>query len=85
MNFLTWAVIGIAASIATIYIYIFISPAYKKGERFSLPILPFFGLIVLHLFVALPAVRYVAFGIDVAMLFWAVIARIAHHDGRKNR
>ncbi len=84
MNFLMWAVIGIAVSIVTIYIYIFISPAYKRGERFSLPILPFFGLIVLHLFVAFPIVRFVAFGIDAAMLLWAIIARMAHHNGKKN-
>jgi multisubunit Na+/H+ antiporter MnhB subunit len=77
-----WTLIGVVAAIATIYLYILISPAYKRREKFSLPILPFLGLAFLHLFVAFAAVRYVAFGIDAVMLTWAIIARVA--DGSDN-
>lgn len=84
MNPLIWTLIGVVAAVATIYLYIFISPAYKRGEKFSLPILPFLGLVLLHLFVAFTVARYVAFGIDAVMLLWAIIARITHHGGNKN-
>ena len=68
----------------TLYLYVFISPAYKRKERFSLPLLPFAGLILLHLFAAFSAVRYTAFGVDVVMLLWAIVCRAIAHADRKN-
>ena len=60
-----------------------ISPAYKRGERFSLPILPFVGLVILHLFIAFSVARYVAFSIDVLMLLWVAIYWTIEHVARK--
>lgn len=84
MSAWVWSLIGFSVSIVTLYLYVFISPAYKRGERFSLPLLPFMGLIILHLFVAFSVVRYVALGIDVLMLVWAIACRAMTHAGRKN-
>jgi len=75
MNIYLWPLLGFVIAIATLYAYVLISPAYKSG-RFSLPILPFLSLVILHLFIGVEIVRYVAFGIDVLMLSWAAIIRI---------
>lgn len=84
MSAWVWSLIGVPVSIATLYLYVFISPAYKRGERFSLPLLPFTGLIILHLLVVFSVVRYVALGIDVLMLVWAIACRAMTHADRKN-
>ena len=85
MNMFNWLLIGLAVAIVTLYLYVFISPAYKRGEKFSLPILPFLVLVILHLFAWAWIVRYVAFGIDGLMLAWAAIARLILYAGSKNR
>lgn len=84
MSAWVWDLIGVSVATVTLYLYVFISPAYKRGERFSLPLLPFAGLIILHLFVAFSVVRYIAFGVDMLMLAWATTCRVFTHAGRKN-
>jgi hypothetical protein len=76
MNAIIWAFGGVIVSVVVVFVYVFISPAYKIGERFSLPIVVFSGLALLHLFVVFVAVRYVVCGIDAVMLLWAITARV---------
>tara|TARA_B100001093_G_scaffold397263_1_gene384515 strand:+ start:2469 stop:2756 length:288 start_codon:yes stop_codon:yes gene_type:complete len=85
MSFTIWPVLGFFISIATLYAYIFVSPAYKKGERFSLPIIPFVALIFLHLFFAIEIFRYLALGVDLVMLIWAFVFRQMETSQRGNQ
>lgn len=83
MNTLLWSLCGGATAIITLYLYVMISPAYKKGERFSLPLIPFFLLFVLHLFMAAVWVRFIAFGVDIAMLTWATALGLIEAQKKK--
>ena len=80
-----WSLFGLVVSIVTLYLYVVISPAYKRGEHFSLPILPFAVIVILHLFAAFTSARYIAYGIDALMLLWAATFRIIAYADRKKR
>ena len=69
-----WSLVGLAIGTGSLALYVAISPAYRRGERFSLPVLPFAAILGLHLFFCYVPVRWVCLGVDALHIAYAAIA-----------
>lgn len=73
---IAYAILGLIVGSLTLYLHILISPAYRRGERFSLPLLPMLILLVFHLFIGIQTVFYFIITIDLALLTFDTIASL---------
>ena len=76
MNWYFWSLIGFVLGVCAIFLYMIVSPAYRRGQRFSLPLLPFAGIVALHLFIWFTPILWFCVFLDSAQLLYAIIARI---------
>ena len=76
MPWYAWTGIGLVVSVVVWCAYLLISPYYRKGETFSLPLL-FIGLsLILHCLFAVSVLRWFCLATDLFIISSALFARL---------
>jgi hypothetical protein len=67
---------GQVIAVATLWAYVMLSPEYRRGEIFSLPLLFFAIVMAIHLTFPLSIMRWICIGIDGLILAVTFAARV---------